>query len=201
MGPGIFLSPRPQTGAARRRRVALACACLAAAVSAPAVAGPTIASAYTSASVIDASSIVRVDDMVFGQIVQPSAPGTVVLTAAAAGPATCTVTGGLVRTGICKAAHFSVSGRHGKSIKMREEDGGSIVLTGPGGATMTVTDFSIAVLELSGRTGAAGWNFGSWNVDSASGIADFWVGGTLHVATSQAPGTYVGTLDLRIQAN
>jgi hypothetical protein len=199
MGPGIILSLRPQKGAARRRRIALACACLAAAASVPAHAGPVIASAYTQASIIDLSSIIRVDDMVFGQIVQPSAPGTIVLTPA--GAATCTVTGGLVRTGLCKAAHFSVSGRRGKRIMMREEDGGTIVLAGPAGATMTVTDLTIDVLELSNRQGAGGWNFGSWNVDSASGIADFWVGGTLHVGTSQEPGTYVGTLDLRIQAN
>ena len=199
MGPGIILSLRPQKGAARRRRIALACACLAAAASVPAHAGPVIASAYTQASIIDLSSIIRVDDMVFGQIVQPSAPGTIVLTPV--GVATCTATGGLVRTGLCKAAHFSVRGRQGKKIMIKEQSGGTILLTGPGGATMTVTDLTIGVVDLSNRQGAGGWNFGSWDVNSPSGIAEFWIGGTLGVATSQEPGTYVGTLDMRIQAN
>jgi hypothetical protein len=172
---------------------------VAAALSFPALAGPLGATANTSVSVIDTSSIVRVDDMVFGQIVQPSAPGTVVL--APGGVATCTVTGGLIRSGICKAAHFSVRGRQGKKILIREESGGVILLTGPGGATMTVTDLTIAVVDLSNRKGAGGWDFGSWDVNSASGIAEFWIGGTLHVGTSQSPGTYVGQLDMRIQAN
>jgi hypothetical protein len=172
---------------------------VAATLSVPALAGPTSATANTQASIIDASSIVRVDDMVFGQIVQPSAPGTIVLSADAV--ATCTATGGLVRSGICKAAHFSVNGKRNKRIKIRENNGGTIVLTGPGGATMTVTDLSIGVLDMSGRQGAGGWDFGSWNIDAANGIADFWVGGTLHVATSQAPGIYTGVINVQMQLN
>jgi hypothetical protein len=168
-------------------------------LSTPALAAAPAASANAQASIIDASSIVRVDDMVFGQIVQPSAAGTIVLTAE--GSATCTATGGLIRSGICKAAHFSVNGKRNKRIKIRENNGGTIVLTGPGGATMTVTDLSIGVLDMSGRQGAGGWDFGSWNIDAVNGIADFWVGGTLNVATSQAPGTYVGTINVQMQLN
>lgn len=190
---------RPKAGAARRRRAAAACACVAAALATPAKAAPPSATANTQASIIDSSSIVRVDDMVFGSIVQPSAPGTIVMTAA--GTATCTATGGLVRSGICKAAHFSVNGRRNKRIKIRENNGGTIVLTGPGGATMTVTNLDIGVSQMSGRQGAGGWDFGSWNIDAASGIADFWVGGTLNVATSQAPGTYTGVLNVQMQLN
>lgn len=199
MGPGIIPSLRPMTGAARRRRVAAVCACLAGMLSTPALAAPPTASAYSTASIIDSSSVVRVDDMVFGSIVQPSAAGTVVLTAGAT--STCTATGGLVRSGICKSAHFSVNGKRNKRIFIRENNGGTITLTGPGGATMTVTDLSFAASEMSGRQGAGGWDFGSWNIDAASGIADFWIGGTLNVATSQAPGTYTGTINVQIQLN
>jgi hypothetical protein len=199
MGPGIILPLRPKTGAARRRRVAIACACLAAAASAPALAGPVVASAYSQASIIDPSSIVRVDDMVFGQIVQPSAAGTVVLSAG--GTSTCTVTGGMIRNGICKAAHFSVNGKRNKRIFMRENNGGVITLTNTAGDTMTVTDLTLAVSQMSGRQGAGGWDFGSWNIDAPSGIAEFWVGGTLNVAVSQAPGTYTGVLNVQIQLN
>jgi len=179
--------------------MAVAGACLSAALSSPALAAPPKASANIGASIIDSSSIVRVEDMVFGQIVQPSAPGTIQMTAAAG--ATCTATGGLVRSGLCKAAHFSINGRRNNRIKIRENNGGTIVLTGPGGATMTVTNLDVGVSQMSGRQGAGGWDFGSWNIDAPSGIADFWVAGTLNVGTSQAPGTYTGVLNVQMQLN
>ena len=197
MGPGIIASLRAHAGGARCWR-ALACVLLALAPFTP-VAATTTDSAYSIVSMIDPNSIVRVEDMDFGNILQPNAAGTVLLTPGLI--SSCATTGGLIRTSSCKAAHFTVKGRQGKRIMMREEDGGSIVLQGPGGATMTVTDFTVAVLDMSDRQGAGGWDFGSWNINGTGGIADFWVGGTLHVAAGQAEGIYVGTLDLRIQAN
>jgi hypothetical protein len=198
MGPGTIRLPRLGAGNAPWLRAGF-CALLAAATSAPAQAGPVVASAYSQASIIDTSSIVRVDDMVFGQVVQPSAAGTIVLSAG--GTSTCTATGGLVRNGLCKAAHFSVNGKRNKRIFLRENNGGVITLTSPAGDTMTVTNLTLTVSEMSGRQGAGGWDFGSWNIDASSGIAEFWVGGTLNVAVSQAPGTYVGVLNVQMQLN
>jgi hypothetical protein len=199
MGPGFTSLLRASVRGARRRLVALTCACVAAALSTPALAAAPVATAYAQASIIDTMSIVRVDDMVFGSIVQPSAAGTVVMTAD--GSPTCTVTGGLIRNGICKAAHFSVNGKKNKRIFIRENNGGVITLTDAAGDTMTVTNLTMGALQMSGRQGAGGWDFGSWNIDAPSGIADFWVAGTLNVAISQSPGTYTGVLNVQIQLN
>jgi len=199
MGPGIIGFLRASAGRAHRLHIAVVGACLAAVLSTPALAAPPTATANIGASIIDSSSIVRVEDMVFGSIIQPSAPGTIVL--APGVTSTCTPTGGLVRSGLCKGAHFSINGKKNKRILIRENNGGTITLTNTAGDTMTVTNLTIGVLDMSGRQGAGGWDFGSWNIDAPSGIADFWIGGTLNVATSQAPGTYVGTLNMQIQVN
>jgi hypothetical protein len=199
MGPGIIRFLHASAGRAHRLHYAVFGACLAAILPAPAMAAPPTATANIGAAIIDSSSIVRVEDMVFGQIVQPSAPGTIVLAPGAS--ATCTATGGLVRSGLCKAAHFSVNGKKNNRIKIRDTNGGTIVLTNATGSTMTVTNLQIAVSQMSGKQGAGGWDFGSWQIDAAAGIADFWIGGTLNVATSQEPGTYVGLLNMQIQLN
>jgi hypothetical protein len=199
MGPGIIPSLRLCAGGPRRWRAAAGV--LAGLVLAPSAASAQSlpATADTQVAVIDTSSIIRIDNMDFGKIAQPNAPGTVVLSAGQ--NATCTATGGLVRTSTCRAAHFSVNGKKNKRIMIRENNGGTITLNGPTGATMTVTDLSFAVSQMSGRQGAGGWTFGSWQIDSASGIAEFWIGGTLHVGSGQVPGVYVGALNMQINTN
>lgn len=203
MGPGITPSLRPIVGAARALR-AVACAVLAAAMLLPAqafaqqVSGDT-ATARTQVAVLTPGSIAKVSDMDFGSIAQANTAGTIVLTAAST--ATCTATGALIRTGACKAAAFTIYGKKNKRVFLRENNGGQITLNGPAGATMQLTNLTVGVVGMSAKQGATGWDFGSWRVDTNNGIADFYVGGTLHVGAAQTPGVYNGTLLIQVQFN
>jgi hypothetical protein len=157
------------------------------------------ATAQTLISIQEPGSITNTQDMHFGQIIQPNAPGTVILAPGAS--STCTTTGGLVRSGLCRAAGFSIFGRRNWRTRIRETNGGTVTLTGPGGATMTMDTITIAYSGMSPSNGANGWNLGRYNIDSGNGIANFWLGGRLNVGAAQAPGVYHGTLVVQIQFN
>ena len=143
-------------------------------------------------------SIAKVSDMDFGQIARPNAAGTVVLSPSAS--ATCTTTNGLVQTGNCQAAHFSILGRRNWRVRIRETSG-TVTLNGPAGATMSMTNVTFASADLSTRPGGNGWNLGNYNIDNVSGFADFYLGGTLNVGALQQPGVYNGTVNIQIQFN
>lgn len=150
-------------------------------------------------AILGPGSIAKAADMDFGQIAQPGNAGTVVLTPTPT--ATCATTGGLVRTGTCRAAEFIVlkGGGQGR-VRIYEENGGTVTLTGPGGATMQITNFTLDVTDMTPTNGAGG-SLGRFRITSSSGLASFRIGGTLHVAAAQAPGAYTGTLDMRVQFN
>jgi hypothetical protein len=157
------------------------------------------ASARTQLSIQEPGSIANVQDMHFGQITQQATAGTVVLAPGAA--ATCTTTGALIRNGPCRAAEFSIYGRRNWKARMRTTNGGTVTLTGPGGATMLMDTITIAYAGMSPSNGANGWNLGRYNIDSGNGMATFWLGGTLHVNAAQTPGVYNGTVVIQIQFN
>jgi hypothetical protein len=162
------------------------------------VSGDT-ATARTLVALLTPGSVAKTSDMDFGSIMQANTGGTVVLTPQ--NTATCTATGGLIRTGTCKAASFSIYGKKNKRVFIRENNGGQITLNGPAGATMQLTNLAVGVFGMSSKQGATGWDFGSWRVDTNSGIAEFYVGGTLNVAAAQTPGVYNGTLLIQVQFN
>jgi len=203
MGPGIIPSLRPATGIARLLR-ALACAVLAAIAFVPAsafaqqVSGDT-ATARTQAAMLTPGSVAKIADMDFGSIAQSNTAGTVVLTQQLT--ATCTPSGTLIRTGAGRAAHFSIYGKKNNRVFIRENNAGMVTLNGPAGATMFMDNLTIGVSGMSSKQGAVGWDFGSWKVDAANGIAEFFVGGTLHVGAAQTPGVYNGTILVQIQLN
>jgi spore coat protein U-like protein len=157
------------------------------------------ATGRTQVSIQEPGSIANVADLDFGKIIQNSSPGTVVL--APGLNATCTTTGGLVRSGVCRAAEFSIFGRRNWKARLRDTNLGGVTLNGPGGATMTMTDITMASVFLTPSAGANGWNLGRYNIDSNNGVATFWLGGTLHVGAAQAPGVYNGTVVVQIQFN
>lgn len=196
MGPGIIPSLRPLAGEARLLR-AIACAVLAAMALLPTqafaqqVSGDT-ATARTQVAMLTPGSVAKIADMDFGSIAQSNTAGTVVLTPQLT--ATCTPSGTLIRTGACRAAHFSVYGKRNNRVFIRENNGGAVTLSGPGGATMLMDTMTIGVSGMSSKQGATGWDFGSWKVNAANGIAEFFVGGTLHVGVAQTPGVYTGTI-------
>lgn len=194
---------RPRGGSARRL-LAAACALFAAAVLVPgealaqSVDGDT-GTARSQAAILSTGSVAKTADMDFGKIAQSNTPGTVVLTPALS--ATCAVTGGLIRTGTCRAARFSLYGKKNKNVKIRENNGGQITLNGPAGATMQLTDLQVGVTGMNSKTTSTGWDFGMWKVTANDGVAEFYVGGTLHVGAAQAPGVYNGTLLIEINMN
>jgi len=203
MGPGIIRLLRPRMGEARHFRAAV-CALIAAAACllAPqqALAQSRTASANSSAIVLTPGSIVKTVDMDFGTIAVAAAAGTVVLSPQAA--ATCTTTGTLVHSGTCKAAAFVIRGIRNQHVRIRDQgNSGIVTLTGPGGATMTMDTETISVSGMVANGNGSGWRFGNYLINDPSGNATFWLGGTLHVAATQASGLYTGTLNIQIQFN
>jgi hypothetical protein len=185
------------------RRGLAACVAACAVVFATPVAAKDTASARTQISVQTPGSMVKVQDMNFGSIAQTSGTATIVMSPQQT--ATCTVTGAIVRTGPCQGATFSVVGRKNWIVRIREQNGGTVTLNGPGGATMTMTALTIGVnpaemTAINGGGQSAGL-FGRWRIDNNSGITNFSIGGTLNVGLAQAFGVYHGTLLIQVQYN
>jgi hypothetical protein len=157
------------------------------------------ASAQIQTVIQTPGSIDKTADMNFGSIVQPNNAGTVVLSPAAS--ATCTTTGGLVRTGVCRAARFTIYGKKNWKVRIRENNGGVVTLNGPLGATMTMNAITIGTADMTPVNGGNGWNLGRYNIDNNTGITEFWLGGTLNVGVAQTPGVYTGTVVVQVQFN
>ena len=190
MGPVIF---RQLRRGARRPRAACALAFALAGLglaAAPARAQDS-GTADTVGVILTPGSIINTDEMDFGQIAPSGAAGTVALSASAS--PTCTPAGGVVHSGNCQAAAFAIYGRQNWRVRLRQT--GAVVLTGPGGATMTVTNFTLGTVGMSpGQGGGNGWNLGVWNIDTLDGTTEIYLGGTLNVGALQAPGVYNGTV-------
>lgn len=194
MGPGIFRSLGLRTGDARRLR-ALACAALAgwALVPAAAAAQSRRATADSDARVLAAGTVASSTTMDFGTIAVTS-PGTVVLSAAAS--PTCTASAGLTKTGPCTAAMFEGRVRWLFPLQITPPAGGAIDLTGPGGATMRVDNFT-----FSPGPGLINWGANRFLIFNFNGSYSFYAGATLHVGANQTPGTYNGTFQITLNYN
>ena len=158
----------------------------------------SVDTAFGRAEIAEDLSIADIDDLYFGQIVPRTNPGTVVLTPGAT--ATCTTTGGLVRSGPCQAAVFEGQASSGATLRIIRPGGNSITITNPGGATMQVRNFTFlggAGLQDQGQNGA-NHRFG---VTSATGDFTVYAGATLQVGANQAPGIYTGTFTIHLQYN
>lgn len=134
-------------------------------------------------------------DMDFGTVTVDATPGTVVLSAAAA--STCTTTGGLIHSGDCQAARFEGDVTFLFLLRVQQPPGNQITLTGPGGATMLLNNFTFG-------PGAGVWDLGQAGAEhrflivNFNGLFSFYLGGTLNVAANQSPGRYTGTLQLEL---
>ena len=199
MGPEIFRQLRL---VARRLRGALPLAAALAWLAAGAPAQAQVMDSETTeiqSVIITSGSIVSVADMDFGQILPSTSGGSVTMTAA--GAATCTPTGGMIHSGTCRAARFMVMGKRNWTVRVKNQSGSTVILTGPGGATMTLNSISITPVGMTSQTGGAGWNLGTYKLNTNSGIAEFYLGGRLNVSALQAPGVYNGTINVQIQFN
>jgi hypothetical protein len=154
------------------------------------------ATANTAAVILTPGSIVKTADMDFGSIAVAATGGTVVLSASAS--AACTPSATLVHSGVCQAAAFAVRGKKNERLRLKSTDIAPVTLTGPGGATMALDTMSLAVSGMGPVAKGAGWD---WTITDASGNAEFWVGGTLHVAAAQAPGVYTGVMVVNVTFN
>jgi hypothetical protein len=139
------------------------------------------ASANSSATMVAALNVAKVAgaDMNFGTIYAPSAASTLVLTAAASAVLTPSTGLQILSTTGGTAAHFKVTSGAG-SPKVSWGTG-VITLTGTGSNTMTLD----ALTCSNGAQGTA--------ITLVSGSADVYIGGTLHIASNQATGTYTNT--------
>ena len=190
---------RPRGGSARRL-LAAACALFAgtATLTTPPAEGRELATARMSATIEQPLSIIDADDMDFGRITPRGTAGTVVLTPAAS--AQCTVTGGLLHTGNCRAATFEGKGTFLSQLRAKRPNGNSITLQGPPGATMQLDNFSFGAGSGLLDLGQNGVNH-RFMLLSIDGSYAFYVGGTLHVAAAQTPGVYTGTFEIQIAYN
>jgi len=187
----------------RRRAAAqlLAVAALACPVPALAQAVTDSASADAIVAIMQPGTITKLADMDFGQIAQPSVAGN--LTMSPNFP-TCTPSAGILHIGnVCQPARFAVLGRKNWLIRIRELSGGTIVLTGPGGATMTVTMLSLGTDDMTPAPGGGSppGSFGRQRITSDSGGAEFRIGGRLNIGANQAAGAYVGTMTIQVLFN
>ncbi|MCL4671920.1 MAG: DUF4402 domain-containing protein [Sphingomonadaceae bacterium] len=153
--------------------------------------GPNTASAI----LVKPLSIVKSEDLDFGTII-PDTGGTVVLDPTAT--PTCTVTGGVIRSGVCQPAEFVGAGSVLQLVRVRIPPNARMTVTNATGATMRVDNMTVngtpdlLVVRLNQRS----FRF---IILHPSGIFYFRVGGTLNVGANQAQGTYTGTFDVDIQ--
>jgi hypothetical protein len=206
MGLGYFRQMRPQGRLTPRFRAVHALFAALALILFPTDAFAQAVGEYDSdagraqVALLASGSVANTRDMNFGQIAQSNSAGTVTLSPAYS--ATCTVTGGLIRTGQCTSAEFSIRGRRNNRVRIREINGGQITLNrAGGGGTMSVTNLTIGVSGMSSTNGANGWNFGNWRIDANNGITEFWLGGRLNVNAAQPAGVYTGVVMIQIQFN
>jgi hypothetical protein len=166
-------------------RILIALAALAAPASAFAAPGGSASMTGTAnAVIITPISIAATGPLRFGELVQPTATGTVRVSTTGA----VTTTGGMVgNTAVAqgssgpRAGTFRVSGEPGRQFFVTLPP--SATVTRPG-SSMTITLFTVGAL-----TG------------SAVGTLDIAVGGTLTVQGGQAVGTYNGTYQITATYN
>lgn len=203
MGLGNFRQPRLYGRLSSRRRAAVRLI----AVAVLACPAPALAQAVSDSATVDAiaaimapGTVTKLADMDFGQIPQPSVAGS--LTMSPNFP-TCTPTAGIIHMGACQPARFAVQGRKSWLVRIRNMEGGTIVLTEPGGATMTVSMLSIGVTDMTPAPGGGSppGSLGRYRITSDSGMAEFRIGGRLNIAANQAPGAYSGTMTIQVLFN
>ena len=199
---GNFRQPRPSGRVSLRQRAAGAwLALLAFGTPAPALAQAVTDSQVVTAQAVllESGSIVNIVAMDFGRIAQPAVAGTVTMTASAS----CSPSPGIVHLSGCQPARFGLMGRKNWLIRIRNQSGNSIPLDGPGPATMTITNLTIGVTDMILAPGGPNppGTFGRWQITSDSGMAEFRIGGRLNIGALQAPGDYVGEIDIMVNFN
>lgn len=192
MGP----EPTPWTSLLRRARApAHLLAWAAFACAAGAAQAAETGSGRASTVLVQPLSIVKSQDMDFGTLI-PATGGTVVLDPSPT--PSCSVTGAVIRSGVCEPAEFVGAGSVNQRVRVRLPPQARMTLANGTGATMQVTAMSVNGTPdlLVTRENVRNFRF---RIQHPTGVFFFRVGGTLNVAANQAPGTYTGTFDVDIQ--
>ena len=188
-------SPLFAIGASAMLRALIATACLG--ILSPAIA-QTSEQARTETVVMDAGTVEGFADLDFGRVISPNAAGTVRLSPGAT--ATCTPSAQIIRTSTCRAARFEGQVTVAYLLQVTGPAGNAITLTGPGGKTMQVRNFTFAAgpgtLDLG--TTILGRRF---LVTDLGGNFVIYAGATLDVAALQEPGIYNGTFEISLNYN
>lgn len=151
-------------------------------VASPAQADQTAAEAQVA--IVRPLEFIRVENLNFGRVIRSTTAGTVTV----APDGTRTKTGGvtLIGTGF-QPARFAGMGTNNQRVDV-SLGSASIFVTGPG-APMRVRTFVLG----STPTAVLTTTVQRFRINSATGIFNFPVGGTLEVGANQTPGTYTGT--------
>ena len=191
-------SSKASSGPPWPRALAALLALLAAtALAAPARAQVTAAGA-SEVEIVQSLSLTKTSDLDFGEIAV-STGGTIVMTASAT--PSCTGTGGLLKYGVCQNAVFEGYGLPGRNVRIKIPGSQGITITGPGGATMRITNIATSGGTTLGppTTGNVSSNgFRRHRILSPDGAFEFRLAGTLNVATGQRGGLYTGTFQVEI---
>lgn len=178
------------------------CALLAATALAPLPAAAqqrAIGTAQMRSEILDPMTLNNNADMDFGRIMPGTANGTVVMTPDGGGvAASCTTTSGITRTGNCRAARFDGDVPFIFNLQITKPAGNQVTLTGPGGATMRLHDFTFAKGDSAFMIGGTLTDPTYWVI---GGNFEVFVGATLDVARTQRAGIYNGSFTLTFNYN
>ncbi|MCB2057904.1 MAG: DUF4402 domain-containing protein [Novosphingobium sp.] len=161
-------------------RIATVGAALAAASFATSANAAATATATATAEVLQTLTLTADSALDFGQIAANTG-GTVTVNA----NSTVSSTGTLISTGTRAPAGFTVTGTPDAMVGVTLPSSAATLSDGAG-HSMTVDT----------------WNSnpnGAFQLNATTGASTFEVGGTLHVASGQTPGTYSGTFDVSVE--
>ncbi|MEN9682820.1 MAG: hypothetical protein RLZZ427_571 [Pseudomonadota bacterium] len=139
------------------------------------------ATATATAEVLNSLTLAATGSLEFGQLAANSG-GTVIVNA----NSTVSQTGGLVSNGTRTPAAFSVTGSPNALVTVSLPTSAATLTRAGGAETMTLDGFNTNPN-------------GAFQLDGATGAGAFTVGGTLHVASGQVPGTYSGTFSVSVE--
>ena len=201
MGVGYFRQRRLRGRLTLRRRALCALGALVAlAIPSHASAQSATETAPSQAAILETGTMTKLTDMDFGRISQPTVASWVNMSP---NFPTCTLGPGVVHQGACQPASFAIMGRKNWLVRIRNMEAGTIVLTGPGGATMTVSMLSLGTTDMTPAPGGPNppGSFGRQRITSDSGLAEFRIGGRLNIGANQAQGAYSGTMTIQVLFN
>lgn len=178
----------------RRTAAAMLAAAPLTLLAAPVQAQSVSANAVAQAVVVEPLALIKIRDLNFGRIAAQPIAGTVTVNP---NTGACTATGGVVSVGNCGYAEFG--GQGVRRMRMRITLPTTITLTGPGGATMTASNFTLGLAPDVIQVPGPGNSPPRYEIASSTGIYTFRVGARLNVATNQAPGVYNGSFVVTVQ--